>query len=211
MSLRSLWAEFKAFAFKGNMIELAVALVIGAAFTTVVTSLVGDVIMPAVAYSIQTAKTAAVAAKEGVETVAAKTGVLTTQPTTKPATGPAGLSTTAPAVAAEVPPPAPPAPPAPAPKPVETALKPINFDDWQFHGIFYGKFIGSLLNFMIVAFAIFVVVVKIMGSVMKKMSKPTAPGEPTTKECGECLSIIPVKARRCAHCTALLTPPEPAV
>ena len=103
MSLRNLWAEFKAFAFKGNMIELAVALVIGAAFSTVVTSLVGDVIMPAVAYSIQTAKTAAVAAKQGVETVAAKTGVITTRPTT----GPTTMATTGPvAEAKSTPPPA---------------------------------------------------------------------------------------------------------
>ena len=61
---------------------------------------------------------------------------------------------------------------------------------------------------MIVAFAIFIVVVKLMGSVMKRMSKPVAPGEPTTKECSECLSIIPIKARRCSHCTAVLVPAD---
>jgi large conductance mechanosensitive channel len=52
-------------------------------------------------------------------------------------------------------------------------------------------------------------VVKLMGSVMKKISKPEAPGEPTTRECPECLSIIPIKAKRCAHCTAVIDPVTP--
>jgi F0F1-type ATP synthase assembly protein I len=73
-----------------------------------------------------------------------------------------------------------------------------------------GKFIGALLNFFIVAFAVFLMVVKLMGGVMKRMSKPTAPGEPTTRECPECLSIIPIKARRCSHCTAVIIPPATA-
>jgi large conductance mechanosensitive channel len=50
MGARNLWAEFKAFAMKGNMIDLAVAVVIGGAFGAIVTSLVNDVIMPAVSY-----------------------------------------------------------------------------------------------------------------------------------------------------------------
>ncbi len=50
MGARNLWAEFKAFAMKGNMIDLAVAVVIGGAFGAIVTSLVGDIIMPAVSY-----------------------------------------------------------------------------------------------------------------------------------------------------------------
>ena len=50
MSARNLWNEFKAFAMKGNMIDLAVAVVIGGAFGAIVTSLVNDVIMPAVSY-----------------------------------------------------------------------------------------------------------------------------------------------------------------
>ena len=50
MKLSSLWQEFKAFAFKGNMIDLAVAVVIGAAFGAVINSLVKDIIMPSITY-----------------------------------------------------------------------------------------------------------------------------------------------------------------
>jgi large conductance mechanosensitive channel len=134
----SLWTEFKSFAFKGNMLDLAVGVIIGAAFGTVISSLVNDILMPLLA-SIG-------AGGKGYE----------------------GLTVV------------------------------VNGST-----ISYGKFIGALINFFIVALAIFVVIVKIVGSLMKKATAaPPAPSEPVTKECPLCLSVIPIKAKKCGHCTA---------
>jgi large-conductance mechanosensitive channel len=231
-----LLAEFKEFAFKGNMIELAVAVIIGGAFGTVVTSLTNDVIMPTIGYVINKGEQAAATAHQAVNAVAAKTGI--TAPTTAPATQPAAVGTAAPAVPTV---PAMPSMPdvksdAPLPealvivKALEAhddevakakadadakaaaaaeakakAAEPIKID-LNVGPIPVGKFIGALLNFVIVAFAVFIMVVKLMGGVMKKMSKPAIPGEPTERECPECLSIIPIKAKRCSHCTAVVAP-----
>ena len=250
-----LLAEFKEFAFKGNMIELAVAVIIGGAFGTVVTSLTQDVIMPTIGYVIHKGKEAAVAAEDtathAVSAVAAKTGI-TSQPTTEPtsqpaAPGPAVAGVTPPTAGGTVrPPPAPvlagttpgtqstadivalvkaidaerdakaaaekekadadAAKAKPEADAKAKAAEPIKID-LAIGPIPVGKFIGALLNFLIVAFAVFIMVVKLMGGVMKKMSKPPVPGEPTTRECPECLSIIPIKAKRCSHCTAVITPP----
>jgi large conductance mechanosensitive channel len=80
----------------------------------------------------------------------------------------------------------------------------VNFS-WKVGRFEIGHFIASLINFMIVAFAVFLMMVKLLGSVVKRASLPSQPAEPTTKECPECLSIIPYKARRCSQCTAVLT------
>ena len=128
----SLWQEFKSFAFKGNMIDLAVGVVIGAAFGTVIKSMVDNVIMPLISY---------VTPSRGYET-------------------------------------------------------------WMLGKVAIGKFLGDLLSFFIIALAVFLVIVKIVGMVMKRTSSTPAPSEPTTKECPLCLSVIPLKARRCAHCAA---------
>ena len=138
-SVRNLWQEFKAFALKGNLLDLAVAVVIGAAFGQVINSLVQDIIMPIVSYML-----------------------------------PAKMS----------------------------------YTEWRIgHAekpILIGKFIGFLVNFVIVAAAVFIIIVKMLGSVMKKVTAPPPPGAPTTKECPRCLSVIPIKATKCAHCTAEL-------
>jgi large conductance mechanosensitive channel len=204
LPFKSLWAEFKAFAFKGNMIDLAVAVVIGGAFGTVIKAVVDDVIMPAVSYAVTAASTAAKTAGEVAQTAGNKVG-LTTQPAaTQPATTQAGEAV---AIATA----APPAPPAAAPpaadKPPEKAVE-FNLMIGRFK---VGDFIGAILNFLIIAFAVFVVIVKLLGSVMKKVGGTPKPSEPTTKECPECLSLIPLKAKRCAYCTAVLPPvPSPA-
>jgi large conductance mechanosensitive channel len=66
-----------------------------------------------------------------------------------------------------------------------------------------GDLLSEIINFIIVAAAVFFVIVKLIGAVMKKAAGSTpAPSEPTTKECPMCLSNIPLKARKCAHCTA---------
>ena len=138
-SVSSLWQEFKSFAFKGNMIDLAVAVVIGAAFGTVIKSIVDNIIMPLVGYV--------------------------------------------------------------TPK--------MTYTEWHVGNVLIGKFLGDLLNFLIVAFAVFITIVKVLGAVMKRAAGTPAPSEPTTKECPYCLSVIPLKARKCSHCTADL--PESSI
>ncbi|HEX4792215.1 MAG TPA: large-conductance mechanosensitive channel protein MscL, partial [Humisphaera sp.] len=192
MGLSKLWQEFKAFAFKGNMIDLAVAVVIGAAFSGVINSLVKDIIMPSITYVTTSAKTAVSTAADVAHNAASAVGVTSkpseTQPTTEPS-----APTPAPAAAAAPPAPAPPAAPA-EPKPVDIS--------WTIGRIRIGNFLGELLNFFLIAFAVFMVIVKMLGSVMKRVGGTPAPSEPTTKECPFCLSVIPMKARKCAHCTA---------
>ncbi len=63
----------------------------------------------------------------------------------------------------------------------------------------YGHFINSLVSFFLVAFALFFFVVKPMNILITR-SKKGQPIDPTTKKCKECLSEIPIKAKRCAHC-----------
>jgi len=130
MKAPSIWKEFKAFAFKGNMIDLAVAVVIGAAFGTVIKSIVDNIIMPLVAYVTPN----------------------------------------------------------------------MTYTQWHIGRVLIGKFLGDLLNFLIIAFAVFVTIVKLLGSMMKKFED--RPAEPATKDCPYCLSTIPYRAKKCGHCTA---------
>jgi large conductance mechanosensitive channel len=125
-----IWDEFKAFAFKGNMIDLAIAVVVGTAFGKVIDSLVKNVLMPTISYLVP---------NEG------------------------------------------------------------GYTKWHLDRIEIGAFLGELVNFLIIALAVFLVLVKVIGSIAKKSAPP--PGPPT-KECPLCLSTIPFAARKCAHCTA---------
>jgi large conductance mechanosensitive channel len=187
--LGQFWAEFKAFAFKGNMIDLAVAVVIGAAFSGVINSLVKDIIMPSVIYLTTTAKdvgTKAVSVAEHTVGVASKPAE--TQPVETQA-------------AAEAPKAAPPAAAAAPAGPSKDPNKPVQLD-WKIGPVNVGNFIAELLNFILIALAVFVTIVKLLGSVMKKVGGTPKPDEPTTKECPFCLSVIPIKAKKCAHCTA---------
>lgn len=206
-SFGALWSEFKAFAFKGNMLDLAVAVVIGAAFGKVVTAMVDDIVMPAISYAVTAASTAKEAsttfATEAVKHAPIAALRPTSKPTTSTAVAPAGSAPLAkapapPAVAAAPLPPPPAAKPAPKPDPT----KAVQFD--LMVGRFkIGDFVGSLLNFIIVAFAVFIMIVKLLGTMMQKVAGSTpAPSEPTTKECPMCLSVIPIKAIKCSHCTA---------
>ncbi len=237
----SLWAEFKAFAFQGNMIELAVAVVIGAAFSNVIHAMVTDIINPSIGHVVQVIQEAKEKGTEGLEKVAdtakhaaASVGI-TTQPSTQPATQPTTHPTTVPAVAAPAPPKPPAAtaglpsdltfdqlvkaiqaglaaqtpPAAPPAAPAADTVKAVSFD-WTVAGYPIGHFIGELINFVIIAFAIFILIVKLLGGMVKRVGGTPKPGEPTTKECPECLSVIPIKARRCSHCTAVL-PEDPLI
>jgi large conductance mechanosensitive channel len=127
-----LWEEFKSFAFKGNMIDLAVAFVVGAAFSGVVKSMVDNIFMPIIGY---------------------------------------------------------------------IPLSKSGYMGWHIGHVMVGKFLGDLINFLLIAFVVFIFVVKLMQTLVKRKDEP-APAEPTTKECPYCLSVIPIKANKCAHCTA---------
>lgn len=67
----------------------------------------------------------------------------------------------------------------------------------------YGHFINALISFILVAGAVFFFVVKPMNVLIAR-SKKGAPADPSTKKCSECLSEIPLEAKRCAHCTQVI-------
>ena len=132
-----LWQEFKGFALKGNLFDLAVAVVIGGAFGAVVNSMVKNLLMPLVSY-------------------------------VTPGQG--------------------------------------GYLAWKLGRIEVGAFLGDLVNFLILAVAMFVVIVKVQGGI-QRAARLTKADEPLIKECPYCLSTIPARAVKCAHCTSDL-PPE---
>lgn len=145
--------EFKAFAMRGNVIDMAVGIIIGAAFGSIVGTLVSDVIMPPIGLLLGNVdfSNLFIVLKEGTTpgpyaTVAAAKG--------------AGAVT-------------------------------LN----------YGLFLNTVVNFLIVAFAVFFL---IRGVNALKKKEETPPAVPTTKECPHCLSTVPIKATRCGHCTSEL-------
>ena len=126
---------FKQFILRGNVVDMAVGVVIGAAFGAVVTALTKDLLTPLIA---------AVVGKPDFSSVA-----FTINGT---------------------------------PFPV-------------------GDFINSVVSFLLIAAAIYFFVVVPVNALVSRMRKAPAPADPTTKKCPECLSEIPVEARRCSHCT----------
>ncbi len=145
--------EFRDFAMRGNVVDMAVGIIIGAAFGTIVTSLVSDIIMPPIGLLLGNVDFSNLFAviKEGVQV------------------GPyASLADAAKAGAVT-----------------------IN----------YGMFINRIISFLIVAFAIFML---IRGMNKLKRAEAPAPVEVTTKECDYCFTAIPLKAKRCPHCTSPL-------
>jgi large conductance mechanosensitive channel len=142
--------EFKEFAMRGSVVDMAVGIIIGAAFGTIITSLVSEVLMPPVGLLLGNVdfSNLFLVLKEG------KTA------------GPYATVAAAKAAGAVT----------------------LN----------YGLFVNTVVNFLIVAFAIFFLI-RGMNS-MKKKEAPAA----TTKDCPHCLSAIPIKATRCGHCTSEL-------
>lgn len=145
--------EFKDFAMRGNVVDMAVGIVIGAAFGGIVKSLVADVLMPPIGLLLGNVDFGDlfVVLKEG--------------------TTPGPFATLAAAKAA--------------------GAVTLNF----------GLLINTVVNFLIVALAIFFVV-RGLNRLKKQEEAPAA--EPTTKECPQCFSSIPIRAVRCAHCTSEL-------
>lgn len=141
--------EFKEFAMKGNIIDMAIGVIIGGAFQKIVTSLVNDIIMPTI--SIFTGK--------------------------------------------------------------------VDFTDLVIKvgnaSIKYGAFITTIIDFLIIAFSIFIAIrsiTKLNNRTKENLDKITKKGkkkdlkaeEPTTKVCPYCFSEVNIKATRCAHCTSVL-------
>jgi large conductance mechanosensitive channel len=141
--------EFKEFAMRGNVVDLAIAVVIGGAFGKIITSFVEDVLMPPIGLALGNVDFSNLflnlSGKDYPSVAAAK------------AAGAATLN--------------------------------------------YGMFFNHVINFSIVTFAIFLLIKQI-----NRMNKPApAPAAaPTTKDCPHCLSAVPLKATKCAHCTSEL-------
>jgi large conductance mechanosensitive channel len=146
-----MWKEFREFAIKGNAIDLAVGVIIGAAFGGIVNSLVKDILMPPIGLLI------------GGLDFSNKFMIL------KDAPGGGTFTTPAEAIKAGA-------------------------VTWN-----YGNFITLVINFVIVAFCIFLVV-----KAMNKMKKPSPTAAPVSKDCPACAMTIPIKATRCPHCTTEL-------
>jgi large conductance mechanosensitive channel len=140
-----MFKEFKEFAMKGPVVDLAVGVIIGAAFGKIISSLVDDIVMPPIGRMLGNVDFANLfvnlSDKEYPSVAAAKA---------------AGAAT-------------------------------VN----------YGIFFNTILNFLIIAFVLFLIIRQINA-----MKKPAPAAAPSTKDCPHCLSAIPLKATKCAHCTS---------
>lgn len=134
--MKNFMNEFKKFICRGNVMDMAVGIIIGGAFTAIVNSLVADIINP-----------------------------------------------------------------------ILGIFGGMNFDQliWNVNGaeIAYGKFITAIINFLIMAFVIFILV-RTMNKISDKYGKKEEPKAPTTKKCPYCKSDIALDATRCSHCTSQL-------
>ena len=143
--------EFKKFAMRGNVVDMAVGIIIGGAFGTIVKSLVSDVMMPPIGLLMGGVDFADlfIILKEGATV------------------GPYATLAAAQAAGAVT--------------------------------ISYGVFINAVISFLIVAFAVFLL---IKGINTLQREKETPKAEPTTKDCSKCCTAIPIKATRCPNCTS---------
>jgi len=131
--------DFKAFIMRGNVIDLAIAVVIGAAFGAVVAALVKDLITPII-------------------------GII----------GKKDFSAFA------------------------FTIRGSRFA--------YGDFFNALIAFLVVAAAVFFLIVVPLNAFIARQKRSIKPADPTTRKCPECLSEIPLAAKRCAHCASVVTP-----
>lgn len=140
--------EFKAFVMRGSVLDLAIGVIIGAAFGKIVASLVDDVLMPPIGRLL------------GHVDFSGLFINLTETPYASLADAKAHNAAT------------------------------LN----------YGIFLNTIINFLIVAFCVFIIV----QLVHKWINKPAPPAPPTTKDCPQCAMTIPIAAKRCGHCTSQL-------
>ena len=148
-----MWKEFKQFIARGNVIDLAVGVIIGAAFGKIVTSFVNDILMPPIGLLLGGVdfSNLFMVLKGGTEA------------------GPYASLADAQAAGAVT----------------------VN----------YGVFVNTIISFILVAFAVFLLI-RSINRLQRQEEAP--PAEPTTKECPYCLSSIPIRATRCPHCTSEL-------
>jgi len=137
--------EFKEFAMRGNVLDMAIGVIIGGAFGKIVSSLVSDVLMPPLGLLMGKVDFSSLFVN---------------------------LSGT--------------------PQPSLVAAKAAGAPTLN-----YGVFLQSVFDFIIIAFVIFMLVKQV-----NRFKKEAPAGPPTTKDCPQCLSTIPIKATRCAHCTS---------
>ncbi len=142
-----MFKEFKAFIMRGNVLDLAIAVVIGGAFGAIVNSLVKDILMPPLGLILNRINFSDLFISLNGEVY-------------------------------------------PSLKAAQDAGAPT---------LNYGLFIQAGINFLIIAFVIFLIV---RTANRLKPAEPEAPAEPATKECPYCLSVINIKAKRCPHCTS---------
>ena len=129
---------FKQFLLRGNVIDLAVAVVIGAAFGAVVTALVKDLLTPLIAARIQVPDFSSVA----------------------------------------------------------FAVNGSKF--------LIGEFINALISFLLITFAVYLFVIVPVNALVARINRGAAPPDPSTKQCPECLSDVPIAAKRCRFCTSAI-------
>ncbi len=129
---------FRDFVLRGNVVDLAVAVILGAAFNAIVTSLVGDVLNPMIAATV---------GKPDFSSVVLHVG--------------GGQ-------------------------------------------IKVGNFFNAVVSFLIVAFVVYFAIVLPTNTLMARLKKGELPPPPSTRACPQCLSDIPIAAKRCSHCTQLV-------
>lgn len=144
-----MWKEFKEFVLRGNVMDMAVGIILGAAFGKIVTSFVGDILMPPIGLILG-----------HVDFSNLFIGLSSQHYDSLAAAKAAGAAS-------------------------------VN----------YGLFLSTVIDFLIVAFVIFMLVKQV-----NKLKRPVPVPVPSSRDCPFCLSSIPAKAARCAHCTSELKP-----
>jgi large conductance mechanosensitive channel len=144
----SVGSDFKAFVMRGNVVDLAVGVIIGAAFGKIVSSMVDDVLMPPIGRALGHVDFSNLFINLGDKTY-----------DSLKAAKDAGAPT-------------------------------LN----------YGIFLNTVINFLIVAFCVFIII----QIIQKWTNKPAPPAPPTTKDCPQCAMSIPIAAKKCGHCTTQL-------
>jgi large conductance mechanosensitive channel len=170
--MKQMLKEFKEFAVRGNVVDLAVGLIMGAAFGKIVDSLVKDILMPPIGVVLK-----------GVDFSNLKVVLVRATPpsvTTGTQTLARALETTATQA---------------------VSILPSLSSGTEEVAIHYGQFLNAVIHFLIVAFAVYLLV-KQINRLKNQLEKPT----PTTRECPRCMSIISNRASRCPECTADIEP-----
>ncbi len=142
-----MWKEFKEFVARGNVLDLAVAVILGGAFGKIVASMVDDVLMPGLGVLLGKVDFTNLFVSLNGETY--------------------------PTLAA-----------------AKAAGAPI---------LAYGSFFNNIINFLILAFVIF-----LMVRLANRFRRPAPAAAPTTRDCPQCLMPVPLKAVRCGHCTSAI-------